>query len=76
MKRNILICDDEKNIQSGLALAMELEGYEALVASNGEEAWKTVNTHPVDLVITDLRMPKMGGDELLRRINGDRKSVV
>ncbi|MDY0304358.1 MAG: sigma-54 dependent transcriptional regulator [Sphaerochaeta sp.] len=70
MKRSILIVDDEKNIQSGLALAMELEGYDALVASNGDEAWKLVNTKPVDLVITDLRMPKMGGDELLRRING------
>jgi DNA-binding NtrC family response regulator len=68
MKRSILICDDEKNIQSGLAMAMELDGYEALVASNGKEGWELVNKRPVDLVITDLRMPKMGGEELLRRI--------
>ena len=45
MKRSILIVDDEKNIQSGLALAMELEGYDALVASNGDEAWKIGRAH-------------------------------
>jgi DNA-binding NtrC family response regulator len=70
MKRTILICDDEKNIQSGLAMAMELEGYATQVASNGLEAWNLINKESIDLVITDLRMPKMGGNELLRRIVG------
>ncbi len=70
MKRTILIVDDEKNIQSGLALAMELEGYQTLVASDGAEAWTQINSKPVDLVITDLRMPKMGGEELLKKVIG------
>lgn len=70
MKRTILICDDEKNIRSGLGMAMELEGYETLEAADGLEAWNLLNKHPVDLVITDLRMPKHSGEELLKRIMG------
>ena len=37
MKRSILIVDDEKNIRNGLAMAMELEGYETLTAEDGAE---------------------------------------
>ncbi|ADY13107.1 sigma-54-dependent transcriptional regulator [Sphaerochaeta globosa] len=70
MKRSILICDDEKNIRSGLAMAMELEGYESVQASDGQEAWEKINKLGVDLVITDLRMPKMSGEDLLKKISG------
>jgi DNA-binding NtrC family response regulator len=69
MKRSILICDDEKNIRSGLALAMELEGYETLSAEDGQQAWTLLNKESVDLVITDLRMPKVSGEELLKKIS-------
>lgn len=64
----ILIADDEKNILSGLSEAFELEDYTVLTASDGLEAWNTVNKNDVDLVITDLRMPKMTGEELIKRI--------
>jgi len=70
MKRSILICDDEKNIRSGLALAMELEGYESIEATDGQDAWDKINKMGVDLVITDLRMPRMSGEDLLRKIIG------
>lgn len=70
MKRTILVCDDEKNIREGLALAMEGEGYATLLAENAEKAWTLVNKEDVDLVITDLRMDGMGGEELLKRIHG------
>lgn len=70
MKRSILICDDEKNIRSGLAMAMELEGYESVQAADGQEAWEKINKMGVDLVITDIRMPKMSGDDLLKKIIG------
>jgi DNA-binding NtrC family response regulator len=69
MKRSILICDDEKNIRSGLAMAMELEGYQALTAEDGQIAWSLINKESVDLVITDLRMPNLSGEELLKRIS-------
>lgn len=64
----ILIADDEKNIVSGLKLAFEDDGYTVLGASNGIEAWDLITKNNVDLVITDLRMPGISGDELIRRI--------
>jgi len=70
MKRSILICDDEKNIRSGLAMAMGLEGYESIEATDGQDAWDKINKMGVDLVITDLRMPRMSGEDLLRKIIG------
>ncbi|MFA5570946.1 MAG: sigma-54-dependent transcriptional regulator [Sphaerochaetaceae bacterium] len=66
----ILIADDEKNIRSGLQIALEDEGYEVLLASDGQEAWDTISAHHVDLLITDLRMPHMGGQDLLKRVSG------
>ncbi len=68
MKRSILIVDDEKNIRSGLALAMDLEGYETLTAEDGASAWALMGKKNVDLVITDLRMPNMSGEQLLQKI--------
>lgn len=65
----ILVVDDEKNIVSGLKATFELENYRVITAENGLEAWNAVNSNDVDLVITDLRMPVMTGDELVRRIS-------
>ncbi|MBO4393699.1 MAG: sigma-54-dependent Fis family transcriptional regulator [Spirochaetales bacterium] len=68
MKRTILVVDDEKYIREGLVAALEMDGYEGLQAQDGESAWKIINSENVDMVITDLRMPGMGGSELLKRI--------
>ncbi|MBR6085562.1 MAG: sigma-54-dependent Fis family transcriptional regulator [Spirochaetales bacterium] len=68
MKRNILVVDDEKYIREGLVAALELDGYNGLQAENGVKAWKMINEQTIDMVITDLRMPDMGGGELLKRI--------
>ena len=67
--KTILIVDDEKNIVSGLEEAFTLEGYSVLTAYDGKEAWDKVNTNNVDLVITDLRMSMMNGNELVERIS-------
>ena len=69
MQRTILVADDEKNIRLGLQIALEDEGYQVLLASDGQEAWKIINSSNVDLLITDLKMPKMGGNELLKKIS-------
>ncbi len=66
---NILIVDDEKNIRSGLALAFEDENYDTLEAENGEVAWQIISKKPVDLVVTDLRMPVMSGFDLLKKVS-------
>lgn len=65
----ILIADDEKNIVSGLKMSFEDEGYSVLAAHDGIEAWDLISNNNVDLVITDLRMPGMTGDELIRKIS-------
>lgn len=69
MKRTILIADDEKNIREGLAMDLELEGFDCALASDGLEAWNIINRQPIDLVISDLRMPGLSGEELLKRIS-------
>lgn len=68
MQRTILVADDEKNIRQGLQLALEDEGYHVLVASDGQEAWTIISTTHVNLLITDLKMPRMSGGELLKKI--------
>ena len=68
MKRTILVVDDEKYIREGLVAALEMDGYTGLQAENGQVAWTIINSEPVDMVITDLRMPDMSGSELLKNI--------
>jgi len=65
-KATILVADDEKNIREGLAEALSLEGYRVLAAADGAEALKTLEGGGVDLLITDLRMPRLSGGDLLR----------
>lgn len=65
----ILLVDDEANILSGLSFALSDEGYNVLTATNGKEAWSLVNSNIIDLVITDLRMPEMSGNELIKKIS-------
>ena len=68
MKFHLLVIDDEKNIREGLAEYLEEEGYEVACAKDGEEGWNLFSKGDIDLVITDLRMPGFGGEELMRRI--------
>ena len=68
MQSTILIVDDEKNIRDGLAEAFALEGYATLTAQDGQEAQNILDDHYVDLVVTDLKMPKVSGMELLQFI--------
>ncbi len=68
MTFRLLIADDEKNIREGLAAALQMDGYDVALAADGTEAWKRFQKGDVDLVITDLRMPGVSGEELLKRI--------
>ena len=66
-KPTILICDDEPGVRESLKLILDRE-YTLLYATNGEEALKRIRKDNPDLAITDIKMPKMGGLELLRRL--------
>ncbi|HOX91726.1 MAG TPA: response regulator, partial [Spirochaetales bacterium] len=63
MKFTILVVDDEKNIREGLGEFLKLEGYNILLASDGTEGAALADSGEADLVITDLRMPGMSGNE-------------
>lgn len=62
----ILTIDDEENIRNGLADNFELEGYEVMQAASGEEGLKIIEKGGIDLVITDLRMNGISGEEVVR----------
>ena len=64
----ILIVDDEVNIRSALMTILEKRGYRVLAVGSVVEALGIMQETPVDLILTDLKMPGMGGIELLRRV--------
>jgi len=66
MKYNILVVDDEKNIREGLGRVLELDGYRVFLAADGREGLKLVEREDIDLVISDLKMPVISGEELLK----------
>ena len=70
MKFTILVADDEKNIREGLGEALKLDGYDVALAADGEQAMAAVEGGRVDLIVTDLRMPKLSGNEVLKRVAG------
>ena len=65
-----LIVDDEPRLRQVLVHLMRTDGFTCLEAGNGEEALAHLAQYPVTLVMSDLRMPKMDGLELLRRVRG------
>ncbi|MDR1898934.1 MAG: sigma-54 dependent transcriptional regulator [Treponema sp.] len=75
MKFKLLIADDEKNIREGLAASLEMDGYETVCVADGTEGWKRFEKGDIDLVITDLRMPGLGGEEFLRRIGAESPGI-
>ena len=75
MKFNILVIDDEKNIREGLKIALEDEGYNVLLAEDGKAGLQMALYDDVDLVITDLRLPYISGDEILKNIISKMPSI-
>lgn len=64
----ILVVDDEPNYLIILTEILRDEGFEVFAAENGEKALEIVRTADLDLVLTDMQMPVMGGMELLRQV--------
>jgi DNA-binding NtrC family response regulator len=75
LQLKILVVDDEKNIREGLGQALEYEDYKVELAADGKEAIAIVNQGGVDLVVTDLRMPRMGGEELLASVTSSNPNL-
>jgi two-component system response regulator PilR (NtrC family) len=68
MSKSILVVDDEQVLRESLVELFDSEGYEALSAGDGKEALQVAVDRPIDLVLTDVRMPEMDGIELLQRL--------
>ena len=67
-KARILVVDDEPSARSGLEKLLRQDGYEVDSASEGPLALALASERPPDVVVTDLKMPKMDGVELLRKL--------
>ena len=75
MTYNILVVDDEKNIREGLGKVLELDGYKVLLACDGKEAIQKLDRGGIDLVITDLKMPNLSGEEVLQKATGSSANL-
>ncbi len=68
MPANIALVDDDRNILTSVSIAMQAEGFVTRVYSDSEAALQAILDNPPDLGIFDIKMPKMDGLELLRRV--------
>jgi DNA-binding NtrC family response regulator len=68
MAATILVVDDEKNIRRTLRMVLEGSGFNTLEASSAEQCLETLENNEVDLLILDVRLPKMSGIEALEKI--------
>ena len=74
MSVTIALVDDDRNILTSLSVALQSEGFATRVYSDPEAALKALVDNPPDLVVLDIKMPRMDGMELLRRLR--EKSAV
>ncbi len=67
-QQTIALVDDDRNILASVSMALESEGFAVRTYSDGAEALRALVQQPVDLVILDIKMPRMDGMELLQRL--------
>ena len=68
MSPTIALVDDDRNILTSVSIALQSEGFAVRVYSDGEAALKALLDNPPDLAVLDIKMPRMDGMELLRRL--------
>ena len=75
-KSRILIVDDAEDIRDILSDRFQMYGYETLTAADGEEALEKVEKALPELVLLDIRLPKLDGMEVLSRIKSDHPEIL
>ncbi|HQR50592.1 MAG TPA: sigma-54 dependent transcriptional regulator [Methylophilaceae bacterium] len=73
--QHVLVVDDEAKMQRVLEIMLKRMGHAVASASNGREALQILKSSPVDLIISDLRMPEMSGTELLQALRQQGNEV-
>ena len=74
--RTIVLVDDDRNILTSVSMVLEAEGFTVVCYSDGETAWRSLQAHPVDLVVLDIKMPRMNGLDLLQRLREKSRTPV
>lgn len=72
--KTILLVDDEEDTHEPFRMKFEQEGFRVLIATEGLEAWDLLAKEKPEVMILDVRMPKLGGEELLERLERERVS--
>lgn len=74
MMRNkkILVCDDDQGILEMLELLLDEYGYEVVLEPNSVNALKTITTEKPDLILLDIWMPVISGDQILKSLKADK----
>jgi DNA-binding response OmpR family regulator len=72
--KRILVADDEPNILQSIKLVLEEEGYQVLTATDGDETLRLAMNETLDLIILDIKMPKISGQEVYRLLKENEKS--
>lgn len=75
MPRTILVVDDDRPIAEALAGLLCEEGYEVRIAYDGQAALREFERRPVDLILSDVSMPRLDGPALVRRLRERGRSV-
>ena len=75
MRKNILIVEDDKNIARLIKEIVERKGYTAAITTDGDEAFKVFCNIKFDLIITDLKMPKVDGMTFIQQVREKNKKV-
>jgi two-component system chemotaxis response regulator CheY len=73
MAKHVLTVDDSKTMRDMVSYTLRSAGFKVSEAEDGQKALQLLGTGPVDLVITDLNMPKMDGVGLIRALRADPK---
>jgi two-component system response regulator ChvI len=68
MSHTIALVDDDRNILTSISMALENEGFKVQTYIDAENALIGINRNPPDLAVIDIKMPRMDGEELLRRL--------
>ena len=68
MSQTIALVDDDRNLLTSVQMALEKEGFKVQTYIDGENALVGLSRTPPDLAVIDIKMPRMDGEELLRKL--------